>query len=90
MKSGNFFFLVLRYHSLFGEGSMVCHEIWSFQLQICVYYFFFFGVSYPFSSFTPQDIRLLEKEILRGQSFQGPLIAKEIYLYLKERDMLDQ
>ncbi|GFO31784.1 glycerol-3-phosphate dehydrogenase [NAD(+)] [Plakobranchus ocellatus] len=37
-----------------------------------------------------KDIRLLEKEILRGQSFQGPLIAKEIYGYLKERDMLEQ
>ncbi|XP_059151217.1 glycerol-3-phosphate dehydrogenase [NAD(+)], cytoplasmic-like isoform X2 [Physella acuta] len=36
------------------------------------------------------DIRLLEKEILRGQSFQGPLIAKEIYGYLKEINMLDQ
>ncbi|CAL1536750.1 unnamed protein product [Lymnaea stagnalis] len=37
-----------------------------------------------------KDIRLLEKEILRGQSFQGPLIAKEIYAYLKENNMLDQ
>ncbi|GFR92441.1 glycerol-3-phosphate dehydrogenase [NAD(+)] [Elysia marginata] len=36
------------------------------------------------------DIRLLEKEILRGQSFQGPLIAKEIFTYLKDHDMLDQ
>ncbi|XP_013066346.1 glycerol-3-phosphate dehydrogenase [NAD(+)], cytoplasmic-like isoform X2 [Biomphalaria glabrata] len=36
------------------------------------------------------DIRLLEKEILRGQSFQGPLIAKEIYSYLKDNSMLEQ
>ncbi|XP_012939649.1 glycerol-3-phosphate dehydrogenase [NAD(+)], cytoplasmic [Aplysia californica] len=36
------------------------------------------------------DIRLLEKEILRGQSFQGPLIAKEIYSYLKDKNMVDQ
>ncbi|BFZ22383.1 hypothetical protein BsWGS_25424 [Bradybaena similaris] len=36
------------------------------------------------------DIRLLEKEILRGQSFQGPLIAKEIHAYLKSIDKLDQ
>lgn len=36
------------------------------------------------------DIRLLEKEILRGQSFQGPLIAKEIYGYLDKKDMLEQ
>ncbi|KAK0053197.1 glycerol-3-phosphate dehydrogenase [NAD(+)] cytoplasmic-like isoform X2, partial [Biomphalaria pfeifferi] len=36
------------------------------------------------------DIRLLEKEILRGQSFQGPLIAKEIYSYLKDNNMLEQ
>ncbi|CAG5120970.1 unnamed protein product, partial [Candidula unifasciata] len=37
-----------------------------------------------------KDIRLLEKEILRGQSFQGPLIAKEIYAYLKNIEMTDQ
>lgn len=37
-----------------------------------------------------KTIRQLEKEILRGQSFQGPLVAKEIYTKLKERNRLDR
>lgn len=35
-----------------------------------------------------QTIRELEKEILRGQSFQGPLVAKEIYEILEKKEML--
>ena len=37
-----------------------------------------------------QTIQQLEKEILRGQSFQGPLVAREIYTKLKERGRLDR
>ena len=37
-----------------------------------------------------QTIQQLEKEILRGQSFQGPLVAREIYTKLKERNRLDR
>ena len=37
-----------------------------------------------------QTIQQLEKEILRGQSFQGPLVAREIYTKLKERDRVDR
>ncbi|KAK7092930.1 glycerol-3-phosphate dehydrogenase [NAD(+)], cytoplasmic-like [Littorina saxatilis] len=35
-----------------------------------------------------KTIRELEKEILKGQSFQGPLVAKEIHDMLEKRDML--
>ncbi|XP_060579397.1 glycerol-3-phosphate dehydrogenase [NAD(+)], cytoplasmic-like isoform X1 [Ruditapes philippinarum] len=34
-------------------------------------------------------IKDLEKEILRGQSFQGPLVAQEIHEVLKERGIVD-
>lgn len=34
------------------------------------------------------DIRMLEKEILRGQSFQGPILAREIYLFLRRRGLI--
>lgn len=37
-----------------------------------------------------QTIRELEKEILRGQSFQGPLVAKEIYEILEKKNMLQR
>ncbi|ESO90174.1 hypothetical protein LOTGIDRAFT_192340 [Lottia gigantea] len=37
-----------------------------------------------------KTIHELEKEILKGQSFQGPLVAKEIYGMLKDKDMLSR
>ncbi|KAL4228833.1 glycerol-3-phosphate dehydrogenase [Mactra antiquata] len=37
-----------------------------------------------------KTIKQLEKEILRGQSFQGPLVAQEINQVLKEKNMLEQ
>ncbi|KAL8570177.1 hypothetical protein ACOMHN_030973 [Nucella lapillus] len=37
-----------------------------------------------------KTIRQLEKEILKGQSFQGPLVAKEIYGMLKDRNMMER
>ncbi|PVD35635.1 hypothetical protein C0Q70_02598 [Pomacea canaliculata] len=37
-----------------------------------------------------KTIRELEKEILRGQSFQGPLVAKEIYEILEKKNMLQR
>ena len=37
-----------------------------------------------------QSIKELEKEILKGQSFQGPLVAKEIYEMLEKRHMLER
>lgn len=39
---------------------------------------------------TKKTVPELEKEILNGQSFQGPPTAKEVYAILKEKDMLDQ
>jgi hypothetical protein len=40
--------------------------------------------------FCLQTIKELEKEILRGQSFQGPLVAQEIHEVLKERGIVDE
>ncbi|KAL5009566.1 hypothetical protein ScPMuIL_011871 [Solemya velum] len=37
-----------------------------------------------------KPIKELEKEILHGQSFQGPLVAKEIYGMLAEKNMLSR
>ncbi|KAK6181467.1 hypothetical protein SNE40_009311 [Patella caerulea] len=37
-----------------------------------------------------KSLKELEKEILKGQSFQGPLVAKEIYGMLEEKDMLNR
>lgn len=39
---------------------------------------------------TDKTVPELEKEILNGQSFQGPPTAKEVYEILKEKDMLDR
>lgn len=39
---------------------------------------------------TNKTVPELEKEILNGQSFQGPPTAKEVYEILKEKDMLDR
>ncbi|XP_076436974.1 LOW QUALITY PROTEIN: glycerol-3-phosphate dehydrogenase [NAD(+)], cytoplasmic-like [Babylonia areolata] len=39
---------------------------------------------------TSKTIHELEKEILRGQSFQGPLVAKEIYEMLEKKNMLQR
>lgn len=55
----------------------------------------FFCFTWPpvkevFNFFLSKPIRELEKEILRGQSFQGPLIAKEIYEMLEKKDMLNR
>lgn len=37
-----------------------------------------------------KTIRELEKEILKGQSFQGPLVAREIYVMLEKKGMLER
>ncbi|WAR06076.1 GPDA-like protein [Mya arenaria] len=37
-----------------------------------------------------KTIRQLEKEILRGQSFQGPLVAKDIFKVLSQKNMLER
>lgn len=39
---------------------------------------------------TGGDIKVLEKEILRGQCFQGPMIAAKIYLHLEKTEKLEQ
>ncbi|KAK7495616.1 hypothetical protein BaRGS_00013063 [Batillaria attramentaria] len=39
---------------------------------------------------TNKTIRELEKEILRGQSFQGPLVAKEIFEMFQERKWVER
>ncbi|XP_033733016.1 glycerol-3-phosphate dehydrogenase [NAD(+)], cytoplasmic-like [Pecten maximus] len=37
-----------------------------------------------------KTVKQLEKELLHGQSFQGPLVAREIYHILETKHMLDQ
>ncbi|KAH3703823.1 glycerol-3-phosphate dehydrogenase [NAD(+)], cytoplasmic-like [Dreissena polymorpha] len=37
-----------------------------------------------------KTIRELEKDILRGQSFQGPLVAKEVYHTLSQKNLLER
>ena len=37
-----------------------------------------------------QSIDELEKDILRGQSFQGPLVAKEIHEILVARNIIER
>lgn len=37
-----------------------------------------------------QTIKQLEKELMKGQSFQGPLIAREIYTMLEKKNMTDK
>ncbi|XP_048728352.1 glycerol-3-phosphate dehydrogenase [NAD(+)], cytoplasmic-like [Ostrea edulis] len=37
-----------------------------------------------------KTIKQLEKELMKGQSFQGPLIAREIYTMLEKRNMTDK
>ncbi|GAB1601735.1 glycerol-3-phosphate dehydrogenase [NAD(+)], cytoplasmic-like [Argonauta hians] len=40
--------------------------------------------------YTTKSIAELESEILNGQSFQGPIIAKEVYELLKSQNMIDK
>lgn len=37
-----------------------------------------------------KTIKQLEKELMKGQSFQGPLIAREIYTMLEKKNMTDK
>ncbi|XP_067686638.1 glycerol-3-phosphate dehydrogenase [NAD(+)], cytoplasmic-like [Haliotis asinina] len=37
-----------------------------------------------------KSIKVLEKEILKGQSFQGPLVAREVYAMLEEKGLCDK
>ncbi|KAJ8306803.1 hypothetical protein KUTeg_014887 [Tegillarca granosa] len=37
-----------------------------------------------------KTVKELEKEILRGQSFQGPRIGREVYKMLESKDMVDR
>ena len=37
-----------------------------------------------------QTIKQLEKELLKGQSFQGPLAAREIFKILQDKNMTER
>lgn len=39
---------------------------------------------------TNKSLKEIEKEDLNGQSLQGPGTAKEVYLYLEGKNLLDQ
>ena len=43
--------------------------------------------SYLITHFCFQSVHVLEKEILKGQSFQGPRVAREIHGMLEKRDL---
>ena len=39
---------------------------------------------------TNKSLKEIEKEDLHGQSLQGPGTAKEVYVYLQSKNLLDQ